>query len=241
MPAEVYAELPELRGVVLRQGVAAVDSADDWWVSGGVTIAAGVWGDIAGARWVSADPQAFHIDTTDCSDVFAFPEPGEYQLVFASDDFSVDQTPPFTASQIDDFNVILTSVFGEPIVPVRQPEREVALLEEVIAAVDNREVSALIGPRVIAVASEHLAVVTVPESLAANEPVAPPATATPVPISLPGDPAPDAIAPDDGASAEIAADDSSDSGSWLWLLVTPIAGLVVLVLVVGLRRRRNPS
>jgi len=84
-------------------------------------------------------------------------------------------TPPFTASQIDDFNVILTSVFGEPIVPVRQPEREVALFEEVIAAVDNREVSALIGPRVIAVASEHLAAVTVPESLAANEPVAPPA------------------------------------------------------------------
>lgn len=52
-------------------------------------------------------------------------------------------TPPFTASQIDDFNVILTSVFGEPIVPVRQPEREVAMFEEVIAAVDNREVSAL--------------------------------------------------------------------------------------------------
>lgn len=239
VPDDVAADLPELRGVVLRQGLAAVDSADDSAASGGVTVAAGVWGDITGARWVSAEPMAFHIDTSSCSDIFRFPEPGEFRLAFADEEFFVDLTQPFSGSQIDDFVEVLNALFGDPEIPPRDADVEVRLFEEVIRAAEDEGVSAVFGPRVIATESEHLAGVTVPRRLSADELAAtstPVLTATAAPILLPEE----AIGESEGvAFGQDGTEPSAGSGRWIGLGVLGLLAIGI-VLERWLRRRAGP-
>lgn len=218
-------ELPVLLGVWYERTIVAVDPVEETWIgSGGVTVVDAAWGQPPD----DLGPREWPVDLTSCADIFPLPVPGQFNLILDDRRIGLDLRQLSAPDEFEDSKAILSELFGAPVEPERQPDREDLLFRGVWSSARIEQVGDL-SVRPLDSLVEFV-----------------PPGASPAPTPTPGtvvDEAPEATQPqdpepvDETASPEV--DGASGGIGFPWIIVPMVIVALGLGMWFALRRPKR--